>query len=158
ADGSLSRPGNRPTWQLESPAARLALRAGLAVAAAGALFLALPALHAQLDIRASQANAAVHNLTRASAYAHAAVRAEPFSADAYQQLGLIQEQQRRYDLAARSMGAAARHGVQNYATWLLLSRIDTERGAISAALKDYRRAHKLAPRASVFTLGPYFKP
>jgi hypothetical protein len=48
---------------------------------------------------------------------------------------------------------AHRHGI---AHWLLLARVQTERGLLVAAERDYRRGHVLRPRATVFAIAQYF--
>ena len=58
----------------------------------------------------------------------------------------------RLDAAAADEGRAAAHEPTNYMHWLLLSRIQTERGHYAVALADYQRARRLGRRAAVFEL------
>jgi cytochrome c-type biogenesis protein CcmH/NrfG len=45
----------------------------------------------------------------------------------------------------------------SFSHWLILARIETERGQLHAALNDYKRAQQLRPLASVFAFAPFFK-
>lgn len=44
----------------------------------------------------------------------------------------------------------------NYVHWLILARIETERGQYDAALRDYKQARRLGGRYLVFALSPSY--
>ena len=131
---------------------RLPGRAVIALACAAAGILQLPGMFSTRAIERSQAAARTGNQALALAWARDAVRAEPWSASAYQQRGLVLESIGRLGEAAGDLDSAISHEPQNYEHWLVLARIETDRGRLSAAVRDYDRARQLAPRASVFAL------
>jgi hypothetical protein len=132
------------------------LRAILAVAAAGIGVFQLPGISSTLALRHSQAAAQDGNPTLALSWARSAVSAEPWSASAYEQKALVEESAGELPQAADDERRAISRESANYAHWLIMARIQTERGLLTLALRDYNRAHALRPLASVFRLGPYF--
>jgi hypothetical protein len=133
---------------------RLPGRALMALACAGAGILQLPGMFSTRAIEHSQSAAQAGNQALALAWARDAVRAEPWSASAYQQRGLVLESIGHLGEAAGDLNAAISREPQNYQHWLVLARIETERGRLSAAVRDYNRAHELGPRESVFASLP----
>ena len=129
---------------------RLPGRAVIALACAGAGILQLPGMFSTRAIERSQAAERTGNPALALAWARDAVRAEPWSASAYQQRGLVLESIGHLGAAAGDLAAAISREPQDYEHWLVLARIDTERGRLSFAVRDYERARTLAPRAAVF--------
>jgi cytochrome c-type biogenesis protein CcmH/NrfG len=132
---------------------RIPARAAVAVAAAVAAIVQLPGIVSTDAVRSSQAAARAGRYELALSYAKRAVADEPWSATALEQQGLVLE-------ATGHLGAAAaelRHAIAdepfNYEHWLILARIETERGRIGVATRDYERARKLAPHALVFAAG-----
>jgi hypothetical protein len=144
--------------RLEHGRARRAwpLRVGFSVLAAGAAILQLPGLVSTRDVRASQAAERAQQPGRALALASAAVAAEPWSASAFEQRGLVLEADGRYTAAAADLRRAIQHEPQNYAHWVILARIQAEQGQLAVAQQTLARAHQLRPRALVFriTLSP----
>lgn len=132
-------------------------RALLALLAVGAALLQLPGVLSTTAIRRSQTAERAGNADRALAWADEAVRAEPWSASAYEQRGLVLESGGRLTAAARDLARAVSYEPDNYAHWLVLARIEAQRGRLGAALGNYERARALRPAASVFTLAPYFR-
>jgi O-Antigen ligase len=129
--------------------------AAVALAACGGL-IQLPGLLSTGSVRRSQAAERAGNSRSALAWAKAAVNAEPWSAAAYEQRGLVLEASGQLDPAASDLRHAIQHEPTNFRHWLVLARIDTERGALAQAVRDYTRAHELRPLARVFALAPYF--
>ncbi len=127
-------------------------RGGVIVLAAACLIgIAVP-LAAGSDVRSSQNAAAGGDLTAAVADARSAIRVEPGAASPYLQLALVLEL--RHDLPPAV--AAARHAIrdesQNWANWLILSRLEAEDKHPAAAISDYRRARSLNPQSPLFQL------
>ena len=82
--------------------------------------------------------------------------AEPWAASPYEQRGLILESAGRLGPAGRDLSRAISREPGNFVHWLLLSRIETERGDLVAATRDYDHARQLRPKALVFYNAPYF--
>jgi O-antigen ligase len=132
------------------------LRAGLAVAAAGIAVVQIPGIASTIALRHSQSAASAGNVSVALSWARDAVSAEPWSASAYEQKALVEESAGQLPQAADDERRAIAHEPTNYVHWLLMARIQTERGLLDVALRDYRQARSLRPLAAVFRLGLYF--
>jgi O-Antigen ligase len=135
---------------------KVPVRALAVAVAVGAGLMQLPGLISTAALRRSQADERAGNPTGALAWAQRAVDAEPWSASAYEQRGLVRESAGQLAPAAQDLQRAISHEPTNYQHWVVLARIDTERGQLVSAGREYRRAHQLRPLASVFTLAPYF--
>ena len=135
----------------------LAARIVVVAIAAGAGVVQLPGQLSTSAIRRSQASERAGNGEQALGWAQDAVNAEPWSASAYEQRGLVLESAGKFSRAAEDLGQAITREPDNYEHWLILARIETEAGRLDAAVRDYVRARQLRPRASVFTLAPYFR-
>jgi O-Antigen ligase len=129
--------------------------AAVALAACGG-FIQLPGLISTASVHRSQAAERAGNARSALAWAKAAVNAEPWSATAYEQRGLVLEASGQLEQAASDLRKATQDEPTNFRHWLVLARIDTERGALTQAVRDYTRARELRPLARVFALAPYF--
>ena len=103
-----------------------------------------------MPVRRSQRADANDNASLALAWANDAISAEPWSASAYEQRGLVLEAAGRYASAAQDLRRAISHEPTNFVHWVVLARIDTERGQLGAAVVDYRRAQRLRPLSPVF--------
>ena len=132
------------------------VRAVVAALAAGAALLQLPGLISTTAIRRSQAAERAGNASLALGWAQDAVQAEPWSASAYEQRGLVYEAAGQLDLAARDPHSAITREPTNDRHWLVRARIETERGMVAAAVADYRRARRLRPLGIVFAQAPFF--
>jgi tetratricopeptide (TPR) repeat protein len=145
--------------RLSVPAGRLgwASRVTLSLLATGAAVLQVPGIVSTIDIRNSQAAERAGNASLALARANDAVDAEPWAASAYEQRGLILESAGRLPQAADDLQRAISHERTNFTHWLVLARIETERGRLGAAVRDYQQARSLRPQAYVFEVAPYFK-
>jgi hypothetical protein len=133
------------------------VRLGLVLVAVVACLMQVPGLLSTTEIRRSQAAERAGNAGLALAWANNAVSAEPWSASAYEQRGLVLESAGELTKAAQDLHRAISHESMNFTHWLILARIETERGLLGPALNDYRRAQQLRPFASVFAFAPFFK-
>jgi hypothetical protein len=136
---------------------RIPARAALVAVAAGAALLQLPGMLSTIDIRNSQAAERAGDTSSALSAARSAVSAEPWSASAHEQEALVLEVGGRLPQAKRQESLAVEHESNNYAHYLIRSRIETELGDPSAAVVDYGRAYHLRPKASAFVLAPFFR-
>lgn len=132
------------------PSVPVPARVALVVAALLAGAIQLPGMLSNAALHRSESAARARNPSQALGWAQQAVDAEPWSASAYQQLGLVRESVGEFRAAADDLQAAISREPQNYEHWLILARIDTERGRIGPAIRAYDRARQLRPRASVF--------
>lgn len=139
--------GPRPAW-------RWPIRAGVTALALVAGLVQIPGLISTIEIGRSQAAARSGASARALAWANDAVSVEPWAASPYEQRALVLESDGRMGSAAADERRAATREPTNYVHWLLLSRIETERGRYAAALADYQRARRLGRLATVFDLQP----
>jgi Ca2+/Na+ antiporter len=135
---------------------RLPARGLLALLAGCAAIVQLPGLISTSEIRSSQNAARSGQYQLALSWAQHAVDAESWSADAYQQRGLVLESMGRLGEAAASLRQAVTDEPLNYNHWLILARIETESDRLGAAQRDYDRARSLGPREQVFLYGQYF--
>ena len=76
--------------------------------------------------------------------------AEPWAATPYEQRALVLESGGRLASAAHDLRQAISREPNNYVDWLLLSRVETERGSVAVAAGDYERARHLRPKALAF--------
>jgi hypothetical protein len=129
-------------------------RIAIGLLALAALALQTPALLASSEIGASQE--AVRDGRNADAVADAsvAVDVEPWNASAYLQRALVLERQGFLDGAAYDARTAARKESTSSEIWLILGRIEVERGHVAAALAAVRKARELNPRNPVFRPRP----
>ena len=115
-----------------------------AIAAAGILAIA-PALLGEGAVRSSQEQVRAGDLGAALGDAERAGELEPYSGAAALQEALVLELQGNLDAAARSAAEATRKEETNWANWLVLSRIEIERGRAGAGLRAFRTACGLNP-------------
>jgi O-antigen ligase len=132
---------------------RRGLRVGVGLATVAAILIQIPVLVGANQIRSSQAQAARGQFVEALRDANAAVQAEPWAADAYLQRGLALEQVGQLERAAAAIREATRREPDNWEHWLVLSRIEAERGRIEPALAAVSRARALNPSAPIFHPG-----
>jgi hypothetical protein len=138
----------RLRWPMRAAAVAFAALAGL---------LQLPGLISTTTIRASQSAERSGHPGAALAWARDAVSAEPWSASAYEQRGLVLESAQQYPAAALDLQRAIDREPTNYTHWLVLARIQAEQGKLLEASRDLKRSRVLRPRAQVFALAPYFR-
>ncbi len=126
------------------------LRIGFgAVALAAIVAIAIPLASTAL-LRQSEADARGGDLSAALQAARTAENVQPGAAAPRLQEALVLEAQGRLAEAADAALAATDREPTSWRTWLVLSRIEAERGEASAAVRDYREARSLNPYSPLF--------
>ena len=129
--------GSVPPARDGTPALRLPLRLAFAVAAVAAIVaIAIPLASTSL-VRQSEAEARAGELSAALRAARSAQNVQPGAASPRLQQALVLEAQGDLAPAAAAARAATEREPTNWRTWLVLSRIEAERG--SGRGGDYRR-------------------
>jgi hypothetical protein len=129
---------------------RLPLRAAFAVCAlAIVVAIAIPLASTTL-VRQSQADAKEGDISAALSAARSAQNAQPDAATPRLQQALLFETEGNLPLAATAARGATERESTNWRTWLVLSRVEAERGRADAAVRDYRKARSLNPNSSLF--------
>jgi O-antigen ligase len=126
-------------------------RVGLALLASAAVCLQIPGLLSTLDVRNSQAAERRGDPVAALGWARSAVAAEPWAASPDEQEALVLESGNRLSSAATFERRAIDREPTNYTHWLVLARIQAERGRVIPALSAYDKARSLSPRGLIFT-------
>ena len=125
-------------------------RLGVVAASVAALVaIAIPFASTSL-VRQSQVDATKGNLDAALKAARDAQNVEPGAATPRIQQALLLESRGDYAAAEEAALAATERETTNWKTWLILSRIEAQRGHVDAALRDFRRARALNPRSPLF--------
>lgn len=125
-------------------------RVALTLLALVALGLRTPILIAAAEVRISQEAVREQRIEAAVSAASVAVHAEPWSTDGYLQRALVLERQGFLDAAAKDARTAVAKERLNAETWLILARIEVERGRTKAAIAAATRARELNPRNPTF--------
>jgi O-antigen ligase len=125
-------------------------RVALVATACGAIVLIALPLAGLVRVRESQAAAQANRLTAALGHAETAHRVQPYAATPKIQEALLLEEAGQLDAAATAASDATRAERANWRTWLLLSRIEAERGHPKASVAAYRTARSLHPRSRLF--------
>jgi hypothetical protein len=143
--------GGGPRAPRDGPASfRWPLRiASGAVAAAAIVAIAVPLASTSL-VRQSEADAREGDLLGALKAARSAQNAEPWAATPRLQEALLLEELGDLGPAAEAARGATEREHTNWRTWLVLSRIEAQRGRPAAAIAAYRRARSLNPRSPLF--------
>jgi hypothetical protein len=128
-------------------------RVALVLVAAVFAAVQVPGLLSTSELRRSQQAERNGNPGLALAWANDAVGAEPWAASAYDQRGLVLEAAGEYARAARDFHHAIDNEPDNFVHWVLLARVETERGQLRQAVGAYRQAHRLRPLANAFGAG-----
>jgi O-antigen ligase len=128
----------------------LVMQVGVVVAGLACLVAIAYPLATSSAVASSVAAADVNNLAAALSDAQSAVRLEPGSAPAELQLALVYETQHEYGRAVASAKHAVSDEPQNWANWLILSRLQAEDHNAHGALVSYVRAKSLNPQSSLF--------
>ncbi len=128
----------------------LPFRITFAVVALAAIFAIAIPLAATSLVRSSEAAARSGDLPQALEDARSAQNVEPFAATPRLQESLVQELQGNLAAAARSATAATERESTNWRTWLVLSRVEAERGRAKAAVAAYVKAKSLDPLSPLF--------
>ena len=129
---------------------RLPLRIGLAAAALVAVVaIAVPLASTSL-IRSSESAVRSGDLEAALADARSAENVQPGAATPRLQQALVLELQGDLPGAAAAAQAATERESTNWRPWLVLSRIEAERGRVDAAVAAFREARSLNPLSPLF--------
>ncbi|MFL5897546.1 MAG: O-antigen ligase family protein [Solirubrobacterales bacterium] len=104
--------------------------------------IAIPLASATL-VRQSQSNAAHDDLQAALDAAQTAQDVQPSAATPRLQLALLYEQSGALGRAAHAAQGAVDREETNWRTWLVLARVEAERGNAEAAIAAYRKARSL---------------
>ena len=136
--------GDEPEQAVHAPL-RMAGRLSVAAAAlAAAAVVAIPTV-ALMSIRQSQADVNSGDAAAALDSAAQAGTLEPYAATPDLQRAFILELDGDLADAAATARDATGKEADNWRTWLVLARIEAERGRTGAALKGFRRARTLNP-------------
>jgi len=126
------------------------LRIGVAVAALVAIVaIAIPLASTSL-VRQSEADARDGDLASALGAARTAQNVQPDTAAPRLQQALVLEAQGQLAPAAVAARAATERESTNWRDWLVLSRIEAERGRAGPAVRAYSEAKSLNPRSELF--------
>jgi O-Antigen ligase len=102
-------------------------------------------------IRQSQADAKSGDPTAALADAKSAQNVQPYAATPRLQQALVLESEGDLPAAAGAARGATERESTNWRLWMVLSRIEAERGRAGAAIGYYRKAHSLNPNSPLFS-------
>ena len=138
--GNARRDGRLP------PVPRLALVIAALVAIVA---IAIPLATTGL-VRQSEADVRDGDLSGALSAARSAQNVQPDAAGPRLQQALVLEAQGDLPTASKAAEAATERESTNWRTWLILSRIEAERGRAEAAVRAYREARSLNPRSELF--------
>jgi cytochrome c-type biogenesis protein CcmH/NrfG len=140
-----SRRSSRFSGQLPNLA-----RVPIAAVAVGAVLLIAVPLAATEALRASQGDVRANQLSDAAAEASVAGSIQPSAASPPLQQALVAELAGNLAGAADAARDATEQEPMNWRPWLVLARIEAERGRVAQSLEAYREARSLNPRSSVF--------
>ncbi len=132
-------------------------RLGVALIALVAIVaIAIPLASTAL-LRQSEEDFREGNLAAALNAARSAENAEPAAASPRLQQALVLEAGEEFAAAAEAAREAAERESTNWRTWLVLSRIEAERGDAEASVRAYVKARSLnpAPRSSIADRDPW---
>jgi O-Antigen ligase len=126
------------------------LRVAIVAAALVAIVaIAIPLASTSL-VRQSEADFREGDLQGALSAARSAQNAQPDAATPRLQQALVLEAAGDLPQAAAAASSATEEESTNWRTWLVLSRIEAERGKAAAAVADFGEARSLNPRSSLF--------
>lgn len=141
----------RPRRDEEKQAAfKWPLRLGVGLAAIVAILVIAIPLTSETHLRESEEDVREGDLYGALVAAKSAQNAEPAAAGPRLQQALVLEQIGALDQAADVARTATEREETNWRNWLVLSRIEAQRGRAGAAVSAYRRARSLNPRSPLF--------
>jgi predicted Zn-dependent protease len=126
------------------------LRVAVVVAALVALWRIVVPLSSTVEVRSSQAAAAVGAWPAALRDANTAKRLEPGAASPWVQRALVLEAVGDLGAARRTFSQALVREPTNSAWWLIASRLATEANRPRLALTDWNRARSLDPTSPTF--------
>ena len=126
------------------------LRIGFAVVALAAIVAIAIPLAATTLLRDSESDARAGRLGQALDAAQTAQDVQPDSAAPRLQVALVLEQQGELGPAAAAAREAIDREPQGWRNWLILSRVEAERGRAAASVQAYRRAKSLNSQSPLF--------
>lgn len=126
------------------------LRPLLALLAVAAIIPQVVALASGVHLRNSQDAFDAGNGSRAKSEALAAKAVEPWNANAYLQLALVDESLQQYVAARGALAAAIRRSDRDWRLWYTAARIDAKRGNVATARADLAEARRLYPTNPLF--------
>lgn len=119
------------------------------VALAAIVAIAIPLTSASL-LRESESDARQGDMLAALEHARDAQGVQQGAAAPRLQQALVLEQLRALAAASDAARAAVEREETNWRNWLVLARIEAQRGRAAVAVRTYRRARSLNPRSPVF--------
>lgn len=138
-----------PRLEPAAPASRGG-RVVLALLAVVALVVLTISLSGESALRRSHEAASASRLSAALTDARTAQRVAPYAASPRLQEALVLEEAGELNGAVLAARVATTKEPTNWRTWLVLSRIEAERGHITASVRAFRRARALNPRSTLF--------
>lgn len=129
-----------------APLPRLAV---VATAVVAIVAIAIPLTSTSL-VRQSEADFREGDLQGALDAARSAQNAQPSAATPRLQQALVLEASGELPTASTAARSATEKESTNWRAWLVLSRIEAERGRAAAAVAAYRKARSLNPRSTLF--------
>ncbi len=147
----LVMPARRADLEVEvRPRLPIPLRLGVGAAALAAIVaIAIPLATTSL-LRESEADARNGEFSAALSNARSAQNVQPDAAGPRLQQALVLEAEGDLPAATEAARAATERESTNWRTWLVLSRVEAERGMAAASVRAYRRARSLNPRSELF--------
>lgn len=142
---AASRPAAAPRWPWRM------------VLALGAILLCavqLPGLVSTSEVRKSQTALRDGNVSEARRHADNAIDAQPWAASPFVQRALVDERADALNASAQELRAAAARAPKDWRTYVLLARVEAQRGDAPAALRALRRARALRPGSAFFQPSP----
>jgi hypothetical protein len=140
-------------YRLPSPRRRLVMRSVLIASGVAAIvIIAIPLLGAE-SIRDSQAAVRSGDLESALNKANHAHNLQPYAATAELQQALVLELMGEYKTAVAAASEATHADSGNWRPWLVLSRLEAERGHTKASVAAYVKAKSLNPKSPLFAQG-----
>ena len=135
--------------QPAAPGPRIAL---IVLAIAAMVVIAIP-LATTNAVRASQNAVERSQLPVALEDARTATEIQSYAATPRLQEALVLELSGDLDAAAASARRATQDEPTNWATWMVLSRLEARRGAVDESIAAYQEARRLNPRSALFQGG-----
>jgi tetratricopeptide (TPR) repeat protein len=145
-----NREGAADRGSESTPWVRLRARTGLAGLAILALIATAVPYLGTMFVRESQGQLRSGERDTALRSANTARTAEPFGATPSAQRALVLEESGDVEGAVEAARAATHDEPTNYRTWLLLARLEAERGSAAEAVDAYETAYAQNPRSIVF--------
>ena len=141
--------GPRPVWSRRARRNRGRFAAQLALIAVSVAALVLVTLPFAADDAVEDSRAAARDgqLDKALDEARDAVAIQPYSATPHLQEALVLDRLGEFGAATNAAREATRAESTNWRTWLILSRLQAERGDARASLNAYREARSLNPKS-----------